>query len=87
MQVPEAVTVGSEIVVEYAGTRTVLEGRVREIVRLLMRDGGKMHLEDAAGVSFDWGGTYTNWHVTLRGSATAPAAPADSVSWKGARDG
>lgn len=69
--------------VEYAGTRIVLEGRVRELVRLLMRDGEKMHLEDATGVAFDWGGTYTNWHVTLRGSATAPPTPAESVSWTG----
>lgn len=75
MQVPEAavsvVGAGSEIVVEYAGTRTVLAGRVREIVRLLMRDGEKMHLEDATGVAFDWGGAHTNWRVTLYGTATA----------------
>ena len=77
--------VGSEIVVEYAGTRTVLEGRVREIVRLLMRDGAKMHLEDASGISFNWGGKFTNWRTQHDGSAAVEAG--ESLHWREARDG
>lgn len=97
MRVPEAVTAtavvnaGSEIVVEYAGTRTVLEGRVREIVRLLMRDGeraegrlgdlvcvllargAELHLDDAGGVTCDWGSEYINCTALHRVRVAAPA--------------
>lgn len=50
MRVPEAmvtvvVSTGSEIVVEYAGKRTVLEGRVREIVFVLMKHAPELHLD------------------------------------------
>ena len=83
---------GSEIVVEYAGTRVMLEGRVREIVRLLMREGaavdgrlgdlicvlltevGQTPLKAAGGLTFDWGSEYINCTVLHRVRVAAPAA-------------
>lgn len=98
-----AVSVGSAIVVEYAGNRIVLEGRVREIVRLLMRDGERVEgrlgeillclLCHAPEMHLD---DAKQLVVDLGGPyvnchvshrLTFTAAPAETVSWRDTRDG